>query len=57
MKPKIPMIVSSPDASLNSHTNSSQSATLHNLANIFYTGILSGDLGVHIGVYKPYNWL
>ena len=29
------------------------SDTLHNLANIFYTGILSGDLGVHIGVYQP----
>ena len=28
MKPKIPMIVSSPDASLNSPTNSSQSDTL-----------------------------
>ena len=25
----------------------------HNLANIFYTGILSGDLGVHVGVYQP----
>ena len=32
--------------------NSSQSP-LHNLANISYTGILSGDLGVHIGVYQP----
>ena len=30
-----------------------QSDTLHNLANIFYTGVLSGDLGVHIGVYQP----
>jgi len=30
-----------------------QSDTLHNLANISYTGILSGDLGVHIGVYQP----
>ena len=28
-------------------------ATFHNLANISYTGILSGDLGVHIGVYQP----
>ena len=27
--------------------------TLHKLTNIFYTGILSGDLGVHIGVYQP----
>ena len=26
----------------------------HNLANISYTGILSGDLGVHIGVYLPW---
>ena len=26
---------------------------LHNLAKIFYIGILRGDLGVHIGVYKP----
>ena len=25
---------------------------LHKLANISYTGILSGDLGVHIGVYQ-----
>ena len=33
-------------------TNSSKT-TLHNLANISYTGILSGDLGVHIGVYQP----
>ena len=33
-------------------TNSSQSDTLHDLANISYTGILSGDLGVHIGVYQ-----
>ena len=24
-----------------------------NQANIFYIGILSGDLGVHIGVYQP----
>ena len=32
---------------------SSLSDTLHNLANIFYIGILSGDLGVHIGVYQP----
>ena len=22
-----------------------------------HTRILSGDLGVHIGVYKPYNWV
>jgi len=29
------------------------SQTLHNLAKIFYTGILSGGLGVHIGVYQP----
>ena len=34
-------------------TNSSQSDTLHDLANIFYIGILSGNLGVHIGVYQP----
>ncbi len=34
-------------------TFSSQSDTLHNIANISYTGILSGDLGVHIGVYQP----
>ena len=27
--------------------------TLHNLANIPYTGILSVNLGVHIGVYQP----
>jgi hypothetical protein len=27
--------------------------SLHNLANISYTGILNGDLGVHIGVYQP----
>jgi len=33
-------------------TNSSQSP-FHNLANISYTGILSRDLGVHIGVYQP----
>ena len=26
---------------------------LNNLANISYTGILNGDLGVHIGVYQP----
>ncbi|MDG2066864.1 MAG: hypothetical protein P8L36_18000, partial [SAR324 cluster bacterium] len=25
---------------------------LHKLTNIFYKGILSGDLGVHIGVYQ-----
>ena len=25
---------------------------LYKLANISYTGILSGDLGVHIGVYQ-----
>ena len=31
------------------------SQTLHNLANIFYTWILRGDLGVHIGVYRPWN--
>ncbi len=29
-------------------------ATLHNFVNISYTGILNGDLGVHIGVYQPY---
>ena len=34
-------------------TNSSQSDTLNDLANIFYIGILSGNLGVHIGVYQP----
>ena len=28
--------------------------SLHNLANISYTGILNGDLGVHIGVYQPW---
>ncbi|MFL2808574.1 MAG: hypothetical protein ACJ0DG_05890 [bacterium] len=33
-------------------TNSSKSGTLHKLTNIFYTGILSGDLDVHIGVYQ-----
>ena len=27
--------------------------TLHNLANIPYTGILNVNLGVHIGVYQP----
>ncbi len=26
---------------------------LHKLTNIFCIGILSGDLGVHIGVYQP----
>ena len=31
-----------------------QNQTLHKLANIFYTGIMSGDLGVHIGVYQPF---
>ena len=31
----------------NSHT------TLHNLANIPYTGILNVNLGIHIGVYQP----
>ena len=34
-------------------TNSSQSDTLNDLANIFYIGILSGNLGVYIGVYQP----
>ena len=29
------------------------SQTLHNLTNISYTVILSGDLGIHIGVYQP----
>ena len=28
--------------------------TLHNFVNISYTGILNGDLGVHIGVYQSY---
>ena len=28
--------------------------SLHNLANISYTGILSVNLGVHIGVYQPW---
>ena len=27
--------------------------TLHNLANIPYTGTLNVNLGVHIGVYQP----
>ena len=27
--------------------------TLHNLANIPYTGILNVNLGIHIGVYQP----
>ena len=27
--------------------------SLYNLANISYTGILSVNLGVHIGVYQP----
>ena len=27
--------------------------TLHNLANIPYTGILNDNLGIHIGVYQP----
>ena len=35
-------------------TNSSQSDTLNDLSNIFYIGILSGNLGVHIGVYQPW---
>jgi len=30
------------------------SVNLYNLVNISYTGILSGDLGVHIGVYQPW---
>jgi len=28
--------------------------SLYNLANISYTGILSVNLGVHIGVYQPW---
>ena len=28
--------------------------TLHNLANIPYTGILNVNLGIHIGVYQPF---
>ena len=35
-------------------TNSSQVRhPPYKLANIYYTGILRGDLGVHIGVYQP----
>ena len=34
-------------------TNSSQSDTLHNLANISYKVIISEDLDVHIGVSEP----
>ncbi len=34
-------------------SNSSQSDTLHNLVNIFYTGIFSVNLGAPIGVCQP----
>ncbi len=40
MKPKIPMIVSSPDASLNSHTNSSQSDNPPQPTPIFYAEVV-----------------
>jgi hypothetical protein len=55
MKPKIPMIVSSPDASLNSHTNSSQSDTLQTLHQSDTLTKIPASCKIHLDTYPEHR--
>jgi len=52
MKDKVVSLIATQMLNWMTPLNSSQSDTLHKLANILYIGILRGDLGVHIGVHR-----
>ena len=52
MKDKVVSLIATQMLNWMTPLNSSQSDTLHKLANILYIEILRGDLGVHIGVHR-----